>query len=154
MTLLAPKHPPDMLGIFGAPVLSYKPSEDQSTIALDLLWPPNVLIEPLGNPWADVPLHVPFDLLKLNHLNCHQTPHWPLAHFFNCLIQRSYLGGWFCGPQIHRIATRTIFPGSVVQSMYLNLTVAIVTSYYIFRMSKSFHTYRKYIYQQSFCESA
>ena len=27
--------------------------------------------------------------------------------------------------------------------------MAIVTSYYIFRMSKSFHTYRKYIYQQS-----
>ena len=29
-----------------------------------------------------------------------------LAHFFNCLIQRSDLGGWFWGPQIHRIAWR------------------------------------------------
>ena len=39
-------------------------------------------------------------------------------------------------PEITIIATRTIFPGSVFQSMHLNLTVAIVTSYYIFRCPK------------------
>ena len=39
-------------------------------------------------------------------------------------------------PRNYYIATRTIFPGSMVQSMYLNLTVANFFSYFIFSMSK------------------
>ena len=45
-------------------------------------------------------------------------------------------------PRNYYIATRTIFPGSMVQSMYLNLTVANFLFVFYILDVKSFRTYR------------